>query len=103
MRVLLTSDAVGGVLTYATELARGLAARGVEVTLAVTGRALAPDQRAELAVPGVEVHERPGRLEWMEDPWDDVARTGEWLLGLAARAPPDLVHLNEYAHAALPW
>ena len=39
----------------------------------------------------------------MDDPWDDVERAGDWLLGLARRARPDLVHLNGYAHAALPW
>ena len=30
-------------------------------------------------------------------------RAGEWLLALAGRARPDVVHLNGYAHAALPW
>jgi len=39
----------------------------------------------------------------MEDPWRDVERAGDWLLGLEARIAPDLVHLNGYAHAALPW
>ena len=38
LRLVLTTDAVGGVWTYATDLARGLSARGVEVTLAVLGQ-----------------------------------------------------------------
>jgi glycogen synthase len=42
-------------------------------------------------------------LEWMDDPWRDVARAGEWLLRIAEEVEPDLVHLNAYAHAALPW
>ena len=33
----------------------------------------------------------------------DVARTGGWLLELAAQVRPDVVHLNGYAHAALPF
>ena len=36
-KVLMTADTVGGVWTYAVELARGLADRGVEVALATMG------------------------------------------------------------------
>ena len=42
-------------------------------------------------------------LEWMTHPWRDVDRAGDWLLALAERTRPDVVHLNGYAHAALPW
>jgi glycosyltransferase involved in cell wall biosynthesis len=104
MRVLMTADVVGGVFSYAVELCRALGARGVEIALATKGRPLAADQRAALrGLRGVEVHESAYRLEWMEDPWDDVARASEWLLGLAARARPDVVHLNDFAHGALPF
>ncbi|HEX2101115.1 MAG TPA: glycosyltransferase family 4 protein, partial [Candidatus Synoicihabitans sp.] len=34
---------------------------------------------------------------------DDVARAGEWLRDLETQYQPDLVHLNGYAHATLPW
>ncbi len=40
------------------------------------------------------------RLEWMDDPWDDVARSGDWLLDLERKLRPDVVHLASYAHAA---
>jgi glycosyltransferase involved in cell wall biosynthesis len=101
MRVLLTADAIGGVFTYAVELARALDARGVEVALATTGRPLDRGQREELR--GLEVFESAWRLEWMDDPWDDVARTGAWLVALADGLRPDVVHLSEYAHGALPF
>jgi glycosyltransferase involved in cell wall biosynthesis len=39
----------------------------------------------------------------MDDPWDDVAAAGEWLLKLEVELAPALIHLNGYAHAALPW
>jgi glycosyltransferase involved in cell wall biosynthesis len=104
MRVLLTADAVGGVFTYAAELARALALGGDDVALATTGRRLSPDQRAELArVPRLQLFESAWMLEWMEEPWGDVARTAEWLLGVAARVRPDVVHLDEFAHGALPF
>ena len=39
-------------------------------------------------------------LEWMDEPWDDVARAGDWLLALEERDRPDVVHLNGYVHGA---
>ncbi len=99
-RVLMTTDCVGGVFTYATTLARELALRGVRVHLATMGPAMRPEQRAALAaIPGVVVHESTFALEWMDRPWDDVARAGDWLRGIAREVSPDVVHLNGYAHA----
>lgn len=101
-RVLMTADAVGGVWSYALTLAAAL--RPVEVTLAVLGPAPSAAQRtAAAAIPNLALIEKSGRLEWMDDPWDDVARTETWLLGLAARCRPDIIHLNGYAHAAAVW
>lgn len=104
MRVLMTADNVGGVWRYALELVDALAAEGVEVTLATTGAPLDRDQQAELSACRAAMTEhRPFKLEWMDDPWDDVARAGQWLLDLRDRSLPDVVHLNGYAAAALPW
>jgi glycogen(starch) synthase len=103
-RVLMTADAIGGVWTYALELARGLAPYGVEVALATMGELPSATQRAEAArLENVDLFESRYRLEWMPDPWEDVDRAGDWLLGLEQQLAPDLVHLNGYAHAALPW
>jgi glycosyltransferase involved in cell wall biosynthesis len=100
----MTADAVGGVWTYALDLSRALAARGVQVALATMGAPPTADQEREAReVPGLELFASAYRLEWMADPWDDVRRAGEWLLELESRLRPDLVHLNGYAHAALPW
>ena len=94
----MTTDAVGGVWTYATELADALADEGVEVVLAALGPEPSAAQRA-----GRELHSCPGRLEWQEEPWEDVRRAGDWLLALAEEVRPDLVHLNGYAHGTLDW
>src|SRR5581483_957417 len=103
-RVLMTVDPVGGVFTYAVELARALDGHGLHVAMATMGGRLRREQRHALArMPNVSVHESTFRLEWMDDPWADVARAGEWLLGLEARVAPDVMHLNGYVHAALPW
>jgi len=103
-RVLMTADAVGGIWTYALGLAAGLAEAGVAVELAILGPP--PDdqqRRAAAAIPGLRLHESALKLEWMEDAAADVARAADWLLALAARTGPELVHLNGYAHAVLPF
>jgi len=103
-RVLMTADAVGGVWTYALELARVLARGGTRVLLAVEGPAPGPARRAEAkTVPGLTLVELGGRLEWMADCEADLDSAGAALLGLAADFAPDVVHVNGYAHAALPW
>ncbi|MCR6655871.1 MAG: glycosyltransferase family 4 protein [Opitutus sp.] len=103
-RILMTTDAVGGVWTYAIDLCRALRAHGVEVVLATMGPLPRSDQRQEVAaLENVALVESSHRLEWMDNPWDDVARAGEWLLDLERSFRPDAIHLNGYAHGALPW
>lgn len=100
----MTADTVGGVWTYACELIAALAPHGVEVMLAAMGGAMSPAQARRAAqLQNLEVVESAFALEWMTDPWRDVDAAGDWLLGLAARLEPDIVHLNGYAHAVLPF
>jgi glycogen synthase len=104
VKVLLVADAVGGVFTYAVELARALAACGVEIVLATEGARVPADRRAALRrIEGLVHDEGAFALEWMEEPWEDVAAAGAWLLALEARERPDVVHLNAFAHGALPF
>lgn len=104
LRILMTTDTVGGVWTYCLELAAALASHGVEIALATMGTLPTSAQRAEVARLGnVHLFTSEYKLEWMEQPWADVDEAGEWLLELAAEFQPDAVHLNGYAHAALPW
>jgi glycosyltransferase involved in cell wall biosynthesis len=103
-RVLMTADTVGGVWSYALQLATLLAGRGVEVVLATMGRQPTEAQRQEAAaVPALKLQISSFALEWMPDPWDDVERAGLWLLDLERGVEPDVVHLNGFAHGALPF
>src|SRR3569833_2184091 len=103
-RVLITADTVGGVWTYAVELATALERRGLAVALATMGAALSAAQRAQLApLRTLELYESSFKLEWMRDPWDDVHRAGEWLLRIDREFQPDLVHLNQFAFGSLPF
>ena len=104
MTVLMTADAVGGVWTYALDLSRELAGRGTRVVLAVMGAPLSFDQRrAADRAAGLTLAVRPYKLEWMDQPWPDVADAGRWLLELERATRPDVVHLNGFSHGALPF
>lgn len=100
----MSADTVGGVWVHALELASALGEHGVEITLATMGAPLSGAQRREVgALCNVQVRESRYKLEWMDAPWDDVERSGEWLLALEGEVRPDVVHLNGFAHGALPW
>lgn len=100
----MTADTVGGVWTYALELADALAPHGAEVVLATMGRRLSDDQWTAVRRSSVaEVRESDHPLEWMDGCWPGVDAAGEWLLGLERDLRPDVVHLNGYAHGDLPW
>ncbi len=106
MKLLMTTDTVGGVWHYAVALCRGLLGAGIDVVLATMGTAPTPAQRRTLAtLDGIVVEESGYRLEWMRDAVedDDLAAGGRWLLSLAARHGVDLVHVNGYFHAGLPF
>jgi hypothetical protein len=103
-RILMTADTIGGVWTYAMELARALGEEGVEVILASMGELATSEQRREAgAIGNLELVESRYRLPWMDHPWEDVRLAGDWLLDLAARTTPDLIHLNEPVHGSLSW
>jgi glycogen(starch) synthase len=103
-RILMTTDPIGGVWTYTLELCRELARRGVEVALASMGRSLTESERAEVReLPHVQVFESDFKLEWMTNPWHDVAAAGVWLADLASRIEPSVIHLNQFSHGARAW
>jgi glycosyltransferase involved in cell wall biosynthesis len=103
LRILMTADSVGGVWTYACELIAAIG-EDADVVLAVMGPRPNTAQRRRLAgLPLAGYAECSGALEWMEDPWDDVARAGSWLLELQRAHDAELVHLNGFVHASLPF
>lgn len=86
------------------ELSRALTSFGIHVTLATMGPPRSAMQRRECeGVTGLEVYERPFKLEWMDEPWSDVVAAGQWLLELDTRLQPSLVHLNHFCHAGIGW
>jgi glycosyltransferase involved in cell wall biosynthesis len=103
-RLMMTTDAVGGVWTFATDLARGLGARGFHVLLVTLGPRPSDAQRAMISgCPGVAMIETDLALEW-QDPGGRNADRARTVLGeIAAAFAPDVVHLNSFREAAFGW
>jgi glycosyltransferase involved in cell wall biosynthesis len=103
IRILMTTDAVGGVWTYSCGLASSLAASGAEVTLVTIGPAARADQREMLRGSGVCLIDTDLTLEWQDPEGNDFANARHVLARLEARCRPDIVHLNSFREATLPW
>lgn len=104
IRILMTADAVGGVWQYSLDLISQLTQQRFEFLLATLGPQPSCEQRAQAkSIPGLTVAEGGYSLEWMPNPWADVDAAGKWLLDLQSNFGADLIHLNGFSHAALPW
>ena len=99
-RILITTDAVGGVWTYTLDLATGLAAAGATIRIAVLGPALRDDQRAELARRRLDAVETGCALEWLAAGAHEVCASAQVIAQLASTWQADLVHLHASAFAA---
>ncbi|WP_217433607.1 glycosyltransferase family 4 protein, partial [Caulobacter sp. S45] len=96
----MTTDAVGGVWTYALDLGRELVRAGLRVTLAVLGPAPDEDRRRQAALAGLEVRGLGGELDWTAGDEAEVAASAARLSALVAELSPHLIHLNSPALAA---
>jgi glycosyltransferase involved in cell wall biosynthesis len=104
LRILMTTDAVGGVWVYATELACSLCKAGNEVMLAVIGPRPRPDQLRPLrGVHGLQLKITDLLLEWMDPAGTDIRRAGQMLRSIADEFRPDAVHLNSFREGNLNW
>jgi glycogen synthase len=104
-RILMTTDTVGGVWSYSIDLARHLCAQNSIILLAAMGRLATDSQRKEAeGVHGLEFVDSEFPLEWMPGVSDQaLAKASEWLVYLSLQFRPDVVHLNDYVHAAAAW
>jgi glycogen(starch) synthase len=102
MRLLITTDTIGGVWTYTRELVSGLLRRGHQVTLVSFGRVPTRQQTCWMAgLPGLDFLPTGFRLEWMQDSQGDIAASTEFLQSLVETVKPELLHLNQYCYGSL--
>src|SRR5438067_671577 len=89
LRLLLVTDAVGGVWVYSLELARGLKAIGIETVLAVMGPSPSATQREEAR--GFKLIDTGLPLDWLETNPAELRRAGDALAEIAVREGVDIV------------
>ena len=108
MRLLMTTDTVGGVWTYTTTLIPELLARDVAVVLVTVGHAPSASQTEWLnqvedggdAAFCWEASEAP--LEWMSDNQGAYRSAEPLLLRVAHEFGAELLHSNQFCFGALP-
>jgi glycogen synthase len=102
MRVLMTTDAVGGVWQYTLALARGLSGEyDCRVLLVCFGE---PDRRDVADVmpePGIDLVTLNLRLEWMPDSSRDVRQALREVGKLVQSWRADVLHCNQFCFGSL--
>jgi glycosyltransferase involved in cell wall biosynthesis len=92
MRLLMTADTVGGIWTYALELAAALTPLGCETVLAILGPAPNAAQRVQAArVPGLRLIETGLQLDWLAAGPVEVREAARAIALLAVRPPAPVV------------
>src|SRR5579885_1264519 len=107
MRVLMTTDTVGGVWTYSLDLAQELLKAGSDVCLVSFGRY--PDDAQgrsiarlrDLSPCRFEYRATSWPLEWMQGDTQIDASMRE-LASIVSAWEPDLLHSNQFCYGALP-
>ena len=101
MNLFMTTDAVGGVWTYALDLAEQLGMQGVATTLALLGPQPSEAQFARAGqVRGLTLLETGLPLDWTAHAEADLEQASRAICSLARDVHADLVHLNSPAFAA---
>ncbi len=98
--VLMTTDAVGGVWTYAIDLGREMVRTGGRVTLAVIGPAPDSESVAQAQAAGLDLRRLGGELDWTAPDEAAVSASAAGLANLVAELQPHLLHLHSPALAA---
>jgi glycogen synthase len=102
MRVVVTTDTLGGVWTYTRELVTELIRRRVQVTLVSFGNIPEAAQCAWMeGLKDLDFRPTAFKLEWMQDCEEDLKASADYLLSVIHEVEPDLIHLNQFCYGAL--
>ena len=108
MRVLLTTDTIGGVWTFTKELAAGLLQAGNDVALVSFGRSPSPEQTAWCSATRTEYgsafryDSSTTPLEWMPANGSAYSDAEPLLLRVAGEFLPQILHSNQFCFGSLP-
>jgi len=107
MRILLTTDTIGGVWTFTKELTTELLQRGHAVALVSLGREPSHEQQAWCAAQNMahgssfQFTASNAPLEWMEKNESVFTQGAGVLLRVAKQFRPDLLHSSQFCFGAL--
>src|SRR5690606_16627647 len=99
LRILMTTDCVGGVWRYAVDVCSALARQGVQVGLVCLGPSPSPAQLQEAREAGIELICLDAELDWMAMNSDAIHACAIDLDELVRDWSPTVVHLNAPALA----
>lgn len=108
MRILLTTDTIGGVWTFTRELAQELLFQGHQVALVSFGRPPAPEQAdwsrsmAHSYPEAFSYESSAAPLEWMDENERAYDEGAEVLLQAIVEFRPDIIHSNQFCFGSLP-
>ncbi|MGY4349862.1 hypothetical protein ACVWXM_006355 [Bradyrhizobium sp. GM7.3] len=88
LRILMTTDTVGGVWTYSSSLASSLASKGADVTLVTMGPRAQAGQLEMLRGSRVRLIETDLALEWQDPEGQDLVQARRVLAKLEAGIVP---------------
>ena len=104
IRLMMTTDAVGGVWVFSAKVARALGAAGCQVLLVTLGPLPTDAQRNMVrGCRGVSLLETDLQLEWQDPAGFDVSHARAVLGEIADGFAPDLIHLNGFRDAMFDW
>lgn len=104
MKILMTTDTLGGVWNYSVELCRQLEFYKIELHLVALGAWPSREQREQIAAcENVTLYKSDFKLEWMQHPWEDVGKSRKWINCIYHTIQPNLVHLNNYTLIEESW
>jgi glycosyltransferase involved in cell wall biosynthesis len=89
LRILIVSDAVGGVWVYTHELARALTLIGIEPVIAVMGPSPSAEQRDR--VHGIKLIDTELPLDWMPTTPREMRRAADAIAAIATLEAADIV------------
>jgi glycosyltransferase involved in cell wall biosynthesis len=108
MRILITTDTIGGVWTFTRELTAGLLEAGCEIVLFSLGRL--PNQQQQKWIDDTRWRWRghfhsiacEASLEWMQNNESSYTQPAQSLMRLVDEFSIDLLHCNQFCFGALP-
>ncbi|WP_159800820.1 glycosyltransferase [Flavobacterium sp. MK4S-17] len=100
----MTTATVGGIWNYTIDLCKALQFYDTEIHLMAMGSLVNSEQQQQLEqLKGINFYESNYKVEWMENPWEDISMAKQWISSVYSKVNPDIIHFNTFGHVAGDW